>query len=432
MGLGVHGGGVGVVQYLAKRGAKLRVTDLKTASELASSLEKLSSLPVDFTLGKHRPHDFLEAEIVIRNPDVPQSSPFLKIAKDNGARIEMESSIFFKELPSLSKTIGITGTKGKTTTTLLIYQMLKEAGEKAVVGGNLEISLLELLPQIDKETWVVIELSSWQAEGLEICRKSPHIAVVTNIFPDHLNRYRNMKSYLEAKKLILKYQNRNDYKLLNKNNSYTPELALSSPSKSFFFDKEKLNPKIHQYTTLLGEHNLENLAAMEMTGKILGIKEEIMVKTVKKFSPPPHRLEEVRKIGEITFYNDSAATNPNAAEAAISSFGQKPIIWILGGADKNLKFEKLANTSLGENIKAAILLSGSATKKIEEAFEKAEVSFPLFGPYDSLEKAVKKAYLLAKKEKNGIVILSPAAASFGMFKNEFERGEKFKQIVSLL
>ncbi len=160
MGLGIHGGGVGTARYLAQKGARVRVTDLKTASQLASSLEKLSSLHIKFTLGKHRPEDFLEAEVVVRNPDVPKDSPFLKIAQENGAKVEMESSIFFEELPSL-KTIGITGTKGKTTTTMLIYQMLKEAGEKVMVGGNLEISLLELLSQIDKDTWVVAELSSW-------------------------------------------------------------------------------------------------------------------------------------------------------------------------------------------------------------------------------------------------------------------------------
>jgi len=429
MGLGTHGGGVGTARYLAKKGAKVRVTDLKPASQLASSLEKLSSLPIKFTLGKHRPEDFLEAEVVVRNPDVPKDSPFLKIAQENGAKIEMESSIFFEELPS-SKTIGITGTKGKTTTTMLVYQMLKEAGKKVVVGGNLEISLLELLPQIDKDTWVVAELSSWQTEGLEICQKSPHVAVITNIFPDHLNRYQKMEKYVEAKKFILKYQNKNDYKVLNKNNPYTPELTLASPSKNFFFEKKGLNPQIRQASHLLGEHNLENLAAMETVGKILGIKTQTMVRAVKQFSSPPHRLEKVREIKGVTFYNDSAATNPDAAIAALGSFGKKPIIWILGGADKNLDFKKLATTSTGANIKAAILLNGSATPKIKEAFEKANISFPFFGPFDDFEKAVKKAYQLAGEKE--VVLLSPGVASFGMFKNEFDRGEKFKKIVNSL
>ncbi len=431
MGLGTHGGGVGAARYLAKKGAQVRVTDLKTASQLAPSLEKLTSFSISFTLGEHRPEDFLEAQVVVRNPDVPQDSPFLKIAKKHGAKIEMESSIFFEELPS-SKTIGITGTKGKTTTTLLIYQMLKEAGKRVVVGGNLEISLLELLPEIDENTWVVTELSSWQTEGLKICQKSPHIAVITNIFPDHLNRYQSMEKYVEAKKLILKYQDKNDYKVLNRNNPYTEELSLASPSQNFFFAKKNLNPKIRQAASLLGEHNLENLAAMETVGKILGIKIETMVKTARKFSPPPHRLEKAREIDGVVFYNDSAATNPDAAMAAIDSFGQEPIIWILGGADKNLNFEKLAIASLEKNIKAAVLLSGSATPKIEKAFKKAQFSFPLFGPYNNLKQAVEKAYLAAKKEKNAIVLLSPAAASFGMFKNEFDRGEKFKKIVNSL
>lgn len=429
MGLGTHGGGVGTARYLAQKGAKVRVTDLKTASQLASSLEKLSSLPIKFTLGEHRPEDFLEAEVVVRNPDVPPNSPFLKIAYEHGAKIEMESSIFFEELPSL-KTIGITGTKGKTTTTMLVYQMLKEAGEKVVVGGNLEISLLELLPQIDKDTWVVAELSSWQTEGLEICQKSPHIAVITNIFPDHLNRYQNMKKYVEAKKFILKYQGKNDYKVLNKNNPYAPELALTSPSQNFFFEKKSLNPQIRQVNPLLGEHNLENLAAMETVGKILGIKTDKIVRAVKQFSPPPHRLEKVREIKGITFYNDSAATNPDAAIAALGSFGKRPIIWILGGADKNLKFEKLASASTKANIKAAILLNGSATLKIKEALEKTKVAFPFFGPFDDFEKAVQKAYQLARGGE--VVLLSPGAASFGMFKNEFDRGEKFKKIVNSL
>ena len=155
-----------------------------------------------------------------------------------------------------------------------------------------------------------------------------------------------------------------------------------------------------------------------------------MVRAVRQFSSPPHRLEKVREIKGVTFYNDSAAINPDAAIAALGSFGKKPIVWILGGADKNLDFEKLATASTGANIKAAILLNGSATPKIKEAIEKANASFPLFGPFDDFKKAVRKAYQLAGEKE--VVLLSPGAASFGMFKNEFDRGEKFKKIVNSL
>ena len=429
MGLGIHGGGIGVARYLIANGAKVKITDLKTKSELAPSLKKLQKLPIKYVLGKHRKKDFLETDIVVRNPAVPNNSPYLAIAKKAGVPIEMETSLFFRECPS-KNIIGITGTKGKTTTTLLVEKILKAAGHNTVIGGNLCISILELLPKIKEKTYVVLELSSWQLEGLTICQKSPHIALITNIHPDHLNRYKSMNEYIKAKNLIFKYQKEKDYAILNKDNKLSQKLKSKIRSQLLFFTKNNLPPQIQKLIKIPGKHNLENTAAATRIGQLLDIPLSTIESAIRNFGGSAHRLEFVSKINKIKFYNDSAATNPIAAKAAINCFNQS-LVWILGGADKNLDYQSLIKTaSLKKNITAAILLKGTATAKIINTFKKNNVSFPVLGPFGSLKRAVKKAFIIAKPQ--GVVLLSPACASFGMFKNEFDRGERFKKIIANL
>ena len=200
MGLGLHGGGVGVAQYLVAQGAAVTVTDLRDEETLRPSLTELEGLPLRYVLGRHEDEDFLNADLVVRNPAVPLDSPYLEAARESGAQIEMESSLFVEACPS-QYIAGITGTKGKTTTTVLLSQMLAAAGRHVVTAGNLRVSMLSQLAKITEETRVVLELSSWQLEAFVPHAYSPPLAVVTNVLPDHLNRYAGMDDYAAAKEI---------------------------------------------------------------------------------------------------------------------------------------------------------------------------------------------------------------------------------------
>ncbi len=218
-GLGMHGGGIGVAKWLVKQGARVTVTDLKTAAQLQSSLDALYQLPITYVLGEHREQDFLNADLIVRNPAVPRESKWLQFAREHNIPVEMEMALFVERLPrGMAQVIGITGTKGKTTTTLMTGAILRNANPKTVVAGNLRVSALDLLEQIDAETPVVLELSSWQLEAFPPHQTSPHIAAITNIAPDHLNRYRDMDDYADAKAIIFRYQQPGDYVVLNFDN----------------------------------------------------------------------------------------------------------------------------------------------------------------------------------------------------------------------
>ena len=213
MGLGIHGGGLGVARFLASQGAEVTVTDLRSPDLLAGSLAQLEGLPIRLVLGEHREEDFRSAEIVVRNPGVPRESRFLQIARAAGAAIEMEMSLFFRLCPA--PIVGITGTKGKTTTTLLTAAMVREQYPDAVVAGNLRISALEQLPSLRPDTPVILELSSFALEGLGEAQLSPGYAAITNLAADHLDRYSSLASYADAKRQIYAWQHSNDVVALN-------------------------------------------------------------------------------------------------------------------------------------------------------------------------------------------------------------------------
>ncbi len=429
MGLGLHGGGVGVTKYLVQKGAKVTVTDLKNKKDLSASLEKLAGLPIKYTLGQHRFADFENTDLIIKNPGVANDSPYLTLANKRAIPVLMDINLFWQDCPH-QKIIGITGTKGKTTTAHLVERVIKQAGLKTVLAGNLGVSFLEVLPKIDLNTWAILELSSWQLEGLSQEGSCPHISVITNIFPDHLNRYQNMAAYVAAKKAIFTNQKKTDYLILNQTDSWSQKLADQAPGKTIFFSKKDVPENWQEKIKLIGNHNLDNIAAAIKVGQTLKIDKESIKKAIFSFSGLPHRLEFVDSIGEVDFYNDSAATNPAAACAAITSF-EKPLVWILGGADKKLQFNKLIETaSKQKQIRAFIFLKGDATEKIQPKIKKILPQTTCRGPFDNFNQAVTTAKKIA--QKGDVVILSPGAASFGMFKNEFDRGNQFKKIVNEL
>src|SRR5919204_104697 len=244
MGLGVHGGGLGVARYMARNGANVRVTDLRTADKMRASMDALAGegLRVEYTLSEPREEDFRGAEVVVRNPAVPRESPWLALARTLGKPIEMEISLFLKLCPA--PVIGVTGTKGKSTTSTWTWEMLRRWRPDAVLAGNLRVSALEALPQIGPHTPVVLELSSFQLEGLEDPAISPHLAAVTNLSPDHMDRYRDMRDYGEAKKHIFKYQRpeRGDWVVLNANDPAVASWSAEAPAGVAWFGPGQVPP----------------------------------------------------------------------------------------------------------------------------------------------------------------------------------------------
>ncbi len=453
MGLGVHGGGLGVARFLASQGADVTVTDLREPELLRSSLDALAGLPIHFVLGKHRDADFQNAEIVVRNPGVPRESRYLQIARAAGAQIEMEMTLFFRLCQG--PIIGITGTKGKTTTTLLTGAMIKQAHPDAVIAGNLRVSALEQLPIIGPQTPVILELSSFVLEGLGEAGLSPSFAGITNLSADHLDRYGSMESYADAKAQIFLHQHAGDLLALNASDPILTKIASRAPGRIAWFDticgppispmarltawdNERLISRFGNTETMIcetadlqlpGAHNRANLAAAATLALEFGVAAEQIRAAIRAFTGVPYRLEPVRELDGVRYINDTAATAPEAAIAALHSFNQ-PIVLIAGGADKNLPFEAFGK-AIVERTKAVVLLAGSATEKLQQAIQNAGTSaIELAGPISSFEEAIATARNLA--QPGDIILLSPGCASFGMFRNEFHRGDEFLRIVHAL
>ncbi len=441
MGLGLQGSGIAAARYAAEQGAIVRVTDLKSPEVLAPSVRALAGLPIEFVLGEHRDEDFLWAEIVIRNPGIPLSSPYLRLASEHGARIEMEIALFFLACPA--RIIGITGTRGKTTTSTLIYRILQESGAPTVLGGNIAgVETLSLLPQISPETQVVLELSSWQLEGLAPHKLSPQVAVMTNIYPDHLNSYASMEEYAGAKSTIFRYQHPDDLAIFNYDNPWTRRFGEEAPARTWFaslqrggsFERgsQQLWPFIFSETPLIGRHNLENVLLATTTARLLGVPDAIIADTVRNFRGVAHRLEEVAVVNGVRFINDTTSTTPVAGRVAIEAFAG-PIVLIAGGTTKHLPLEDWP-ASIIRRCRDVVLLAGSGTDELlpalQEEAKKQHVSSPVRGVFDNFTQAMDTAVSLVRP--GDTLLFSPGFTSFGMFLNEFDRGNHFVSYVRAL
>lgn len=392
MGLGLHGGGVGSARFFAKAGAKVLVTDLKKQEDLQESINQLKEFKnIKYVFGQHRMEDFKNTDLIIKNPAVPNNSKHLELARGNKVPIDSDIGIFFELCPA--EIIGVTGSKGKSTTTALTVQILQKKYKEVFIAGNIRISVLDVLEKINKSSLVVLELSSWQLEGLSQGKKSPHIAVITNIFEEHLDRYKNFEEYISAKKIIFKFQKSEDYLIINQD---LEGLAKKAKSQIKFFDGSSQQ-------------------AAKIIGEIYQVSEKDINKAIKNFSGLEGRLEFVKEINNIKYYNDTCATHPEATIYALNKIND-PIL-IAGGKDKNLDFSKL-NKILNQKIKALILLPGTASDKIK--FRKTIKA-------ENMQEAVLKAKNIA--QPGDVILLSPACASFGLFKHEFDRGDKFKDAI---
>lgn len=434
MGLGLHGSGIAAARYAAQHGAIVRVTDLRSAEVLAPSIQALAGLPIEYVLGQHRDEDFLWAEVVIRVPGVRRNSPYLQLAREHGAAIELEIALFFQECQG--RIIGITGTRGKTTTTTLIHEILRAAGIPTVIGGNVAgVETLSLLPRITPETLVVLELSSWQLEGLAPHAISPSIAVMTNVYPDHLDTYQDMEEYAAAKANIFRYQHATDLAVFNYDNPWTRRFGEESPGQTWFTSLEHggsfergsdhIAPFVFTETPLVGKHNLENILLATTTTRLLGIPDETIAATVRDFRGIPHRLEDVRVLNGVRYVNDSASTTPVAGRVALQAF-DSPVVLVAGGNTKFLPLEDWPETIV-RHCRHVILLQGTGTDELRHAVgeeaQKLQLPDPVRGVFDNFTTAMDAAVALT--QPGDVLLFSPGFTSFGMFLNEFDRGDHF-------
>ena len=446
MGLGLHGGAVSVVKWLLKKDVKLTITDLKTKKELKKSLDMINKIKgsknIQYTLGKHKLKDFENQDLIIQNPGVPRDSKYILRARDNNIPIINEALMFFRLYPS--KVIGITGTRGKSTTSTLTHKILKSKIKNNVLAGNIATTpMFTVLDKLKKNSLPVLELSSWHLESLEEYSISPHIAVITNILPDHLNRYNSFNEYKKAKIAIIKNQKKDDVAILNYDNIHTKKLNKKTKAKVYYFSLKKkvkgsyiLNNSIYFNNTkvmplnnikVLGEHNLYNILSAITIAKVVGVSNKNIEKAVNNFKGIDYRLQYIGKIKGLSVYNDATSTTPDATIAAINAMKKDNIILIAGGEDKLLKYNNLAKI-IKQKVGFLLLLSGSASDELIKELKKVRFEdYKMISDIKKLKTAWKSALKHASND-NCCILFSPSAASFNMFLNEFERAKEFNKL----
>lgn len=450
--------GLSTIEFLSRHGARLTLCDQKDEAKFnASLINILRKNKIETHFGKNYLERLDEFDLIIRTPGFPLWNSKLQVATSMGVLITSQTKLFFDLCKG--KIIGVTGTKGKGTTSTLIYEMLKAADKKVFLGGNIGTPPFSFLDKVDKDTWVVLELSSFQLSDIT---KSPHIAVVLNITSDHLysssfdspNYHLSQEEYVKAKINILKFQKENDFAVLNRDYESSSELRKFTQADVWFFSKKKIlskgsfvkNNKIYfsnnnkisnvcdiSKVALRGSHNLENVTASITASFLTGVDISKMERVVSLFKGLEHRLEFVREFKKMQFYNDSFSTTPETTIAAIKSFTSS-ITLICGGSEKKSNYLQLGKEIVKGNAKKVILI-GTTADKIKEAIVRASKSLKknsptlLEGP-KTMKEIVKMALNCSKS--GDIILLSPACASFDMFSNYKERGLLFKKAVKEL
>ncbi|MGN1302519.1 MAG: UDP-N-acetylmuramoyl-L-alanine--D-glutamate ligase [Clostridia bacterium] len=444
IGLGVSN--IPLIDELYKLGANITLFNNKDVENLDKTiLDKIYEYKLKFFFGENYLNKLVGFDVIFRSPSCRPDTPQIEAEVKRGALLTSEIELVLEMCPGT--TIGITGSDGKTTTTSLIYQILKEQGFNCYLGGNIGIPLFTKIKEMKPEDYVVLELSSFQLMTMKV---SPQIAVITNVTPNHLDIHKSYDEYKEAKANIFKMQNESDLLVLNYDNDITRNFAKEAKGNVVYFSsKEKLDNgsilddgiikdcenglRRHIVNTknikLRGVHNAENICAAVAATKRF-VSPEIQAKAVSEFSGVEHRLEFVKEINGAKWYNDSIASSPTRTIAGLNSFDEN-IVLIAGGYDKHLDYTPIAKPIV-ENVGALILLGQTANKiysavTYELKFIKKDL--PIY-KVNTLEEAVNKAKEVSKK--GDVVLFSPASASFDMFKNFEERGNKFKQIVNKL
>ena len=429
-----------LIKYLVSLGANVTACDRRSAEDLGENYTELEKLGVKFNLGDGYLNN-LSGDMIFKTPGMRYDVPELLKAKENGSIVTSEMEVFFEVCPS--HIIAVTGSDGKTTTTTLIHKMMTDAGYKTWLGGNIGNPLLTDTEKMKENDWVILELSSFQ---LHTMRKSPEIAVITNISPNHLDMHKDYKEYIDAKKNIMLYQNEGDTLIVNADNQVTADIGKSANGAVKYFSRngmadvyldgniikrgivEILNIKDIK---IPGMHNVENyMAAIAAVSGL--VSKEVIVNVVKTFGGVEHRIELVRTLDGVKYYNSSIDSSPNRTINTLRVFPNK-VIMIAGGKDKGIPYDEIG-PALAEHVKVLILI-GATSDKIQEALD-AEINKTGNGKdievirATSYEDAVNTAR--SKAHDGDVVLLSPASTSFDMFRNFEERGNLFKKIVNEL
>lgn len=442
-GLGQYSQGSGISSALtfAKLGCDVVVTDAKKEVEIAGNVKKLKKFKnVSFVLGEHRLKDIEWADVIVANPRVRPTQAEMVYARNLGKTVTSDIALFLDRCPAM--VIAVTGTRGKSTTSTLIAEMLKEGKKHVWLGGNILVSPLTFLSRVKKTDVVVLELSSWQCESLGSAIHQPHISVVTNMMRDHLNTYQGMEDYAEAKAQIFRHQKPEDFVILNADDEYGKKWIKEAPSEVRSFGKSIRRDASYdarslylsgkklidvRMLALIGEHNVKNALCAVLASSLTGISKSAIQKTLKTFKPLENRLEQIRVVKGVTYVNDTCATTPDGVIAALKAMQSRAhfLFFIMGGADKELEYAELANEFKKLKKKIGVFVfPGNASDKLIKEFEKQGIAYE---EVPDMKTAVMRASETA--QSGDAVILSPGAASFGLFKNEFDRGEQFAREV---
>jgi UDP-N-acetylmuramoylalanine--D-glutamate ligase len=444
MGLGRFGGGLGAVRFLAARGARVTVTDLLTADDLSEPLAKLADCPVDaYHLGGHIEEDFVDTDLIVVNPAVPPSSPFLARARAECVPLTSEMSLFWQF--NRSHTIGVTGSNGKSTTTAMTHAILQAAAVPSRLGGNIGTSLLPEIDAIGPEEWSVVELSSFQLDDLDRLPASPNIAVVTNFTPNHLDWHGSLAEYRRAKQSILRWQTPDDVAVLNEDDADVRAWPTFGRKLGFgtrdagcdgIFERgtehilrrdgshERFG--LREWVPLPGRHNVANAMAAACAALAAGADLDAVRRGLESYRSLPHRLEFVGEVCGRRFYNDSLATTPESAVVGLEAFSG-PVVLLAGGYDKQIDLTPLALGIL-RRAKGAALMGQTADLLaclLEEHGDTDDE--PPTSLCDSFEEAFRWA--VENSRPGDVVLLSPGCASYDWFRNYAERGRRFVELV---
>lgn len=447
LGLGSYPQGTGVQSalYFAKKGADVLVTDGKPADKLGTNVKTLKRFKnVRFHLGGEKIKDIAWADVIVRNPGVLRNSPMYSEAVRLGKPLINDITVFLDKTPCLS--VGVTGTRGKSTTTAWIHDMLERSGKKAFLGGNITVSPLTFMHKAKAGSVAVIELSSWLLEPCGANGLSPDIAVWTNVMSDHLNAYDGMEDYAEAKAQVMRNQGPEGMFVANLDDAYVSRYTEDAPGQVRGFSSKKRKGSYAWVSGgqlvlkrdgkeshliqidkvgLKGPHNIMNALAAIVGADAAGATLAGIKFSLKNFGGVPYRQQIVGTKNGVTFVNDTTSTTPDAAIAALNAFcsPKKVVHWICGGAHKGLDFAPLAATAKGKKLDVH-MFKGTAFEHLSKEMEANGIPYATVG---SMKEAFSGA---AKNAKKGdVVLLSPACASFGLFSNEFDRGDQFNELV---
>ncbi len=451
-GLGILGGGVATANWLVEQGAKITITDLKNRGQLQESLKKIKGKH-KLSLGGHKKSDIDANEIIVVNPDVSIENEFIRYAYSKDKFIVNEASVFFEIFKK--PIIAVTGTRGKTTIVAWINHFLKTRFRTSPAGNSIDCQFLKILDFKSRLDVSVVEISSFHLEYFNNIKLAPDIAVITNIYQDHLNRHNTVKNYALIKANIFKNQNENQNLILNYDNKWTKLfLKLKPKSNVWFFSLKSLPSNLNGvyyqkniailnlkgrrlkilnlsgFEKKYGRHNLQNVLAGSLTAYLFGIKWNDIQESVKNLPLLKFRQQEIFKSKKLTIINDTTATSPEGGIAALDRFGGPDTILITGGTDRGLDYRDWRRIVLKKiRPKNLIFISGSSTDKMLGLL-KNKIKKPVV--CDNLENCVSEAFKIAKTQPKSIILFSPASKSFEKFKNEYDRGNKFNEIVKNL